>query len=133
MITKKQVLDKFLKNTFIKTVRETEDGVSFIVNDNISDEDFYYKLVWEENSIKLVVGGLVVKDIKDIYCILEQKCIVLVFETSTGSKNFINLTDLSFIENFKIMDTKDINWDVRWVNHGLESISTSDDINRVYD
>lgn len=24
----------------------------------------------------------------------------------------------------KIMDTKDINWDVRWVNHGLENIST---------
>lgn len=46
-----------MKNTFIKTVRETENGVSFIVDDDVSNEDFYYKLIWEENSIKLVVGG----------------------------------------------------------------------------
>lgn len=47
-----------MKNTFIKTIRETEDGVSFIVDDDVSNEDFYYKLIWEENSIKLVVGEM---------------------------------------------------------------------------
>lgn len=116
MITKHQVLEKFLKNTCIKKVWETTNGVTFVINN--FGEDFHYKLIWEENSIKLVIGGLVLIDIKNIYCTFEQKCIILVFETSTGIKNFINLMDLSFIEFEN--NTKKIDWDdVRWVNHGF--------------